>query len=238
LLQLLLSLMVRTDYAVFWIGTVSHEAWRYVEKAASASTTSVGAQRLTPLGRKEVEGIVLSRHQRSGMTLQFMAPRDPSPLLKRRLRRARGQERQQEILQGIYFDALFRQSGDDIALGLLYWLRSVDFRDEGDMVVVRPFQAMNFNQLKRLDLPGLFALKAFVIHNTLTAAELAGILRIPVERGALILEALLNLALIERVGRDGVPSDQPPDTALDRFRLSRLVIYPVVQRLRDARVLY
>ncbi len=237
LLRQVLSLMVRTDHAVFWVATVTDEAWRYVAKAISSSAASVGTIKLTELGRKDVEDVVLNRHHRSGMTLSFTAPRYPTPLLKRRLRRARTQEKRQAILQEIYFDALHRHSGNDIALALLYWLLSVEFRDDGDLVSVRPFEGISFGQLKQLDLERLFALKALVLHNTLTAAELAVILRISIDRCGLILETLLNLALIERAGGDGTSLDQI-DTVTERFRLSRFVVHPVVQRLRDARVLY
>jgi hypothetical protein len=238
LLQEMLALMLRTDHAVFWLAAMSAEAWRYFEKAASMSTATVSSLSLTKIGRKEAEDIVLGRHHRSGMTSRFTPPKDPSPLLKRKLRRARTNEREQEILQEMFFDGVFRHAGGGIALTLLYWLRSVEFEDEGDVVAVRPVQSMNFSQLEKLDLPRLFSLKAFVLHNTLTAGELARILRVPIEPCALILEALFTLALIERAQVDGIAANEPVDYAAERFRLSRLVVHPVIERLRRVRILY
>jgi hypothetical protein len=238
LLEEMLTLMVHTDHLVFWLATMSTEAWRYFQKVAAVPTSIVGAHALAAVGRSETEEIVLGRHHRSGMTLRFTPPRDPSPLLKRRLRRARTDERRQEILQELFFDGLFKHAGGGIALTLLYWLRSVEFEEDGDVVSVLPFQPMSFGQLNRLDLPRLFSLKAFVLHNTLTASELARILRIPIDRSALIVEALLGLALIERAEVDAAVVDEPEDCAVERFRLSRLVLHPVVERLRSARILY
>jgi len=235
ILQQLLALMVRTDRSVFWLSTISADAWRYFEKVAPIPTAVVSSYQLAKIGRNEVEDIVLGRHQRSGMTLRFVAPKDPSPLLKRRLRNAQTTEREQEILQEIYFDGVFKNAGGGIALTLLYWLRSVEFEEDGDVVAVQPFKPISFAQLGRLDLPRQFSLKAFVLHNTLTAEELSRILRLPVERSALILESLLRLALIERTPAAAAPA---VDCAKERFRLNRLVVFPVVERLRAARILY
>ncbi len=237
-LRQLLGVMLRTDHAVFWLAAVSQEAWRYVCVAASADVASVGTYSLAPLDRRDVEDVILGRHHRSGMTLQFVAPQDRSPILRRRLRRAATGERQQEILKELFFDGLCRHSGNDLSLTMLYWLRSVQFAEDGDAVSVRPVQPISFAQLRQLDLAQLFALRAFVVHNTLTAAELGSVLRVAVDRAVLLLESLINLALIERVHADGATVDHPIDAAADRFRLSRIVIYPVLERLRGAHVIY
>jgi len=238
LLRRLLNVMLRTDHAVFWLAMVSEEAWRYARVAASAAVASIGTYALAPLDCREVEELILGRHHRSGMTLHFVAPKDCSPILKRRLRRARTGERQQEILKQLFFDNLCRHSGNDLSLTMLYWLRSVQFEDDEDVVTVRPLEPISFVQLRHLDLAQLFALRAFVVHNTLTAAELGLVLRVTVDRAVLLLESLINLAVIERVHADRIKVDQPSDAAADRFRLSRVVLYPVLDRLRGAHVIY
>ncbi|KPJ86497.1 MAG: hypothetical protein AMS18_15450 [Gemmatimonas sp. SG8_17] len=238
LLQRLLGMMLRTDHAVFWLATVSDEAWRYARVSAGAFTASVGTYLLAPLDRKQVADVILGRHHRSGMTLRFTAPQDPSPLLKRRLRRAQNSERRQEILRELYFDSLCRQSGNDLTLTMLYWLRSVEFQEDGDVVAVRPLQPISFAELRNLDLVQLFTLRAFVMHNTLTAAELGMVLRLTPDRGVLILESLMNLALIERVDTVGAARRDTVDTAVDRFKLGRVVLHPVLERLRSAHIIY
>lgn len=238
LLRHLLALMVRTQHAVFWLAAIGHEAWRYFEKVAGMSAASVSCYGLGAIRRKEMEEIVLARHHRSGMSLRFNPPKEPSPLLTRRLRRAHTFEREQEILKEAYFDAVFRNAGDSIALTMLYWLRSVEFEEHEDVVAVKPFQPLSFDQLNKLDLLRLFSLKAFVLHNTLTAGELAEVLRIPIERSVLIFEALLRLAVIERSPVDRPAAGESVDCTKDRFRLSRLVVHPVVALLRAGRILY
>jgi hypothetical protein len=138
----------------------------------------------------------------------------------------------------LFFDGLNRQSGNDLTLAMLYWLRSVEFQDDGDVVAVRPLQPIDFSELRNLDLIQLFTLRAFVVHNTLTAAELGMILRVLPDRSGLILESLINLALIERVHTDGATKRDTLDTAVDRFRLSRVVLHPVRERLRSAHIIY
>ena len=58
------------------------------------------------------------------------------------------------------------------------------------------------------------------------------------DRAALIIEALLRFAVIERVHTDGEEPGGPVDCAKERFKLSRLVVHPVCELLRGARILY
>jgi hypothetical protein len=238
LLQKILALMVRTDHTVFWLSTMSTEAWRYFAKVSAMTAATVSVHNLASILRDDVEDIVLSRHKHSGISLRFKPPRDPSPILKRQLHRAPSPEREQEILQAVYFDAIFKHTGGHIGLALLYWVRSVEFENGGDVVAIKPLNPMSFDQLKRLDLPRQFTLKAFLLHNTLTAEELATILRAPFGRAELILEALLRHAVIERIEVDGKEPGGPVDCARDRFRLNRLVVFPVAEVLRGNRILY
>jgi hypothetical protein len=223
---------------VFWLATMSSEAWQHFVKVEPMTSAAVSAFSLATTGRDEVEDIVLGRHHRSGITVRFKPPADPSPILKRRLRRAASPEREQEILQEVYFDAVFKHTGGHIGLTLLYWVRSVEFENGGDVVAIKPLNPMSFDQLSRLDLPRQFSLKAFVLHNTLTAEELAAILRVSPDGAALILEALLRLAVIERIQTDGSELSGAVDCAKDSFRLSRLVSFPVIEQLRGSRILY
>ncbi len=238
--------MSRTDAQVLWVGTMVLPGWRFVERTAPQITGLVDAVVLPPFSRSQVEAALMKRHARSGLPLTFAEPPEPSPLLARRLSKAPSPEARQEILHGEFFDGLYRASGPNMMLALLYWLRAADFEATADTLTLRPVQALDFAFVGAFDLPRSFALKALLQHGTLTLAEHDRIFRTTRDESFLIFESLHNLRLIQPMNgaeaslparRNGTPGVSQPVQEGVRYRLHPLAIAPVTDALRAKNML-
>jgi hypothetical protein len=241
LIERVLIFFSRTDTRLFWIATVGTEAWEFVGKTAAGAVSCVTTHMLESIDRKTVEDIIVNRHRRSGMALRFAQPTDPSPLLRRRLRRARTEEKRQELLRNSYFDQLHKQSGQSTMLALFYWLRSGSFDAEGDTWSVNAFEPVDFRFLTMLDLMHAFTLKAFVLHCTLTLDEHNRIFRMSSDQSTYLFESLLNLRIIEPSRLESGASGTLASSILvpeRRYRVRPLVLHPVTELLRSRHILY
>ena len=235
LIERVAILMSRTDRHVLWIATVSADAWHYVGRTAPQVRALVDTVTVGLLGREALEAAVLRRHARSGLPLRYLAPDNPSAVLRQRLRSAKTEPDQTALLQADFFDRLHRTTGGHFPLALLYWLRSADFASDADVLTVRPLEALDFSFLDRFDMQRAFALKALLLHGTLTLAEHGRIVRSSADESVLAFEALSNQLLLERADDEDEPS--PTIEPGVRYRLPARVAYPASQALRARNVL-
>ena len=238
--------MSRTDAHVLWIGAMWLLGWRFVERTAPQVTGLVDPIELPPFTRAQIESALVKRHARSGLPLVFAEPTDPSPLLARRLGKAASPEARQEILHAEFFDGLYRASGPNMMLALLYWLRAADFEATADTLTLRPVRPLDFAFVGAFDLPRSFALKALLQHGTLTLTEHDRIFRTSRDESFLIFESLHNQRLIQpasgpeaalQARRNGTPAVSHPVQEGVRYRLHPLVIAPVTDALRAKNML-
>lgn len=235
-----LTFMSRTDAQVLWIATLSEHAWQVLDRTASPASGLVLHHRLTPIERPELETLILTRHQRSGLPLHFDAPDEPNPLLRQRLRKADSEENRQSLLQNEYFDRLYTHCGSNIMLALLYWIRSVQRDDEKPVMRVPPIQPLNFGFLERFSMQQAFALKAFLDHGTLTIEEYSEVAHLSPTTCLELFESLTNTMLLQPAEMQGpeAASTLAPIEPERRYRIRPLVIHPVTQYLRGKNILY
>ncbi len=238
--------MSRTDARVLWVGTMVLPGWRFVERTAPQITGLVDLVALPPFTRAQVEAALVKRHARSGLPLVFAEPPDPPTLLARRLGKAATPEARQEILRGEFFDGLYRASGTNMMLALLYWLRAADFEATADTLTLRPVRPLDFSFIIAFDLPRSFALKALLQHGTLTLSEHDRIFRTSRDESFLIFESLHNLRLIQQADgpeaalstrRNGSAASLQPVQEGVRYRLHPLAVAPVADALRAKNML-
>jgi hypothetical protein len=188
----------------------------------------------------------MTRHARSGLPLVFAEPAEPSTLLARRLGKAASPEERQAILRAEFFDGLFRASGPNLRLALLYWLRAADFEAAADTLTLRPVAPLDFGFLGAFDLARSFALKALLQHSTLTLAEHDRIFRTTREESFLVFESLNNLRLIQPADeatptasgrRNGTVQIGQPVREDVRYQLHPLAVAPVTNALRARNML-
>jgi hypothetical protein len=145
-----------------------------------------------------------------------------------------GQSSQEERREA-FFDRLYEVSHQNVAPALLYWFRSVEPQEDGQDLRVKPLQPISFRVLDELTLEQSFALKAFLVHSSLTVEEHSESAQIPTADSVDVMESLGNASLIE-------PVDGPAGRAFDvyfeavasnvRYRIRPLLVGPIVQHLK------
>ena len=235
-----LSFQTQTADLVFWLSSMSGAAWKLVAKTEPRAASLVRVQPLTPPTRKELEELILVRHRRSGLPLEFLPPQEVNPLLRRKLRLARNEEARQRLLGTEYFDRLFRLSQDSIPLAILYWLRSTDFRSGEGKLFLTPPSEIRYAFLDDLDLELDFALKAFLEHGSLTLDEYREVFAAEHDVGVQTFEVLRARLLLEPVGGGKgllASADRRVDPEVG-YRITPLLSEVVARRLKNRNILH
>jgi hypothetical protein len=237
LVERFLAVMRESASEVVWAASISSSAWQVITVASPHVAAGIDVMAIGPLSRTELEATLWKRHQRSGIPLRFSNPRDPNPILRRKLKRAVSEAARQELLRVEYFDRIYRQTSGSVPLALLLWLDGLSL-DEADGIAHLGFPAsLSAQFLEVLNLEETFALKAFLEHGTLTSHELKEVLRVTLGDAERILERLVSLSVVEPYQ----PSDLDGTAALlavPRMRV-RPVAVPIVHHfLKGKNVLH
>ncbi|MEZ4702394.1 MAG: hypothetical protein R2834_18825 [Rhodothermales bacterium] len=237
-LERVMLFMSRTDHVVCWIASVAGITWRFIETTLRPASGFVKAHGLPSLNQTSLEALILNRHRRSGLPLEFVPPASGSPV--RSLWGRKSHEQQQEAWRKAYFEQLYRFSGTNILLALNYWLRSAAYDAGRDVLCVNPLQPIDFSFLNTLDLQRMFTLRLFLLHGTLTVEEHRRISRTSPSESMFILESLLNLGIIQSMRPDleefsGSHIRIMPD---EPYRINPVILHPVTETLKLQRILY
>jgi hypothetical protein len=238
LLERLFTLMAETERRMFWVGSITPTAWQVVEKSEPAVAAQLDQLELRGLSAAEIQTAVLLRHRRSGLRIHYEEPVEGRRLLRRRVRRLRGTERHQHVLEGDYFDRLHKSSLGNLRLAFFQWLRSVDFADGQGRLVVHPLAALDFSFLDSLNLTQNFTVKAFLEHSTLTLAEHDAVFRVTRQESYHVFESLGNRHVIEAVPRldDGPAVSEVRDDI--RYRIRPLLAGAVAGHLASKNIVH
>lgn len=236
LIERVLIFMSRTDNLVYWVLNVSSHAWHFLEKTLSPSSGFISAYKVTQLQRQSLEDIIIKRHHRSGMSLHFQPNSASKSFFD--FSRSNSEKNLQETYRNAFFDRLYRLSGQNILLALLYWLRSVAFDSEKDTLFVNALEQINFSFLDTLDLPRAFTLKSFLTHGTLTREEHMRVFKLGQAESTFILESLLNLRIIEPAFPDPEEQIHYRIEADYPYRIHPLIVHPVFELLRRRHIIY
>lgn len=238
-LERLLTLMSETEPRTFWLAGVGQPAWQLMAKAEPIAVAQVDDLLLGALSVDRLKETVLQRHRRSGLRLRFVEPREGRALLRRRLRRLRGTEGHQRLLEDDFFDQLHRISGGNLKLALFHWLLAADFESEEGAVSMRPLVRPDFAVLDALDASQNFTLKALLEHRTLTLDEHRAVFRLPRQESYQVFEALQNRRLIEELAPAG--SRKARESGIERasrYRIRPLLVGAVTSHLRTRNIVH
>ena len=223
-----LQLISATSQKVFWCLSMTESAWRYLDAVVQISEYFSYMIETRNMPADELEQAVMARHEVSGYGLRFL-PGD-SPSVARRLKKAKDEDAQQDILHEVYFDHLSDASKGNVQIALFYWLRSI-LEVKEDTVFVEALKPLRFAFLASLSADKLFTLAAMLQHGTLTVSEHKEIFRSAqaISQGVLDTLAASNIIQI----RPGAI-----DKGELRYAINPVMRRPVVDLLWNRHILY
>lgn len=235
-----LQFMSLTDSRIVWIGTISTFAWQILKTADPDSAALVSQHAMSELDRTDLERLIMERHRKSGIPLEFIQPEEPSPLLRRKLRRVTSRERRQQVLREAFFDRLFTQFGQNIQMALLQWIRSVSMSEDTSSMRVSHAPALNLSFFSGFNMDQAFALKAILEHGSLRPHEYARIDRISDDKALTLFETLGNALVIETTEKreSGRLYRHAAVDAQQSYRIRPLFSHAVVRLLRERNVVH
>ncbi len=237
-LERLLTFMAETEPRVFWIGGITTSAWQFIAKAEPTAVSQVDGLELPQLSVSELREVVLGRHRRSGLSVRYEEPSEGRRLLKRRLRRLRGTERHQQVLEEDFFERLNRASEGTLGLALHQWLAGADFTAREGEVLMRPLELPDFAVLAGLDLTQNFTLKGLLEHRTLTLGEHDMVFRMPRQESYQVFESLGNRNIIEAVPDNGSRAAESEILEGLRYRIRPVLIGAVLNHLQSRNIVH
>lgn len=238
LIERVLTLMSETEPQVFWIGGIRSSSWQLIARAEASAVSQVDSIELGPLSAEALREAVIERHRRSGLRVRFEEPVEGRALLRRRLRRLRGTEAHQEVLEADFFDQLHRMLRGNLRMALFQWLLAADFETAEGEVYVHAHVRPDFSALEALDLAQNFTLKAFLDHRTLSLADHDAIFRIPRQESYQLFESLGNRHLIEAVDKSDRRRAESEIVEGLRYRIRPLLTGAVVRHLEKRNIVH
>lgn len=238
ILERALLFFARTDTCVCWIATINHHAWQYIKRAIPNSVNLVSAYQATPINQTMLSRIITTRHRHSGIPLNFEKPATIPPLLSRKLRRDQNTDAGEKVLRDHFFDRLFHHCGSNVRLALVTWLRAAKFSD--NHMTIRESPSPNFDFLQSLNLASRFAMKAFLMHATLSPKEYHQVFALTPNAAGAALQTLRNLNVIIPCGMRLTDLDQASNGINHgaRYQLHPLLLFPVTRLLRQENIVH
>jgi len=214
----LLRLITLTSGEVFWIVTFNVYAWNFLTKTVNIPDYFTNT---IETGRSEenlIEQIIMKRHSVSGYKIIFESKRKQKAAFYRQ-----PVEQQQIELKKLYFESLNKLCEGNIALSLVFWLRSVAKFDQ-EVIYISDVNDLDFSFVKNLSDQKHFNLAAVLIHDGLTIAEYCRIFNVSSKEAELQLLALLDDGILFKRG--------------ERFKVNFLLYRQVVDSLKTKNILH
>lgn len=187
-------LISETRTNIFWMVSCSRYAWSFLDKVLQISEYFSHISKSDSLNADQVKRIILSRHQASGYSLYFES--DDQIRQSRTYRKLKDQEEEvQEHLKKEYFEKLTKLAEGNPSIAMIFWIRSIRDYDE-TYFYIQPLEVTSVEMIEDLNPPVLFALAAFVLHDTLLDEELAMVMNIKLEESRLLLNRLRSRGML------------------------------------------
>ena len=188
-----LDLIQGTAGKVFWVLSTNEISYRFLDAAIGLKdcfTCRINATSVSPAG---MTAAILQRHNLSGLRLEFAPLPEGDPRVSR-IRSWLGFEKNP---QELFFESLYRQSEGIFRSAFELWQDSIE-RVEGGVICMRQPLDPDYGPLRReMTIEDYFALRAILQHGSLTAAELAAVLRTSEAAGHRRIKHLSGLGITE-----------------------------------------
>ncbi|MDZ7657861.1 hypothetical protein [Fodinibius sp.] len=187
-------LISETRNNIFWMVSCSRYAWLFLDKVLQISEYFSHISKSDSLNAEQIKRLILSRHQASGYSLYFEP--DDQIQQSRTYRKLKDQEEEaQEHLKEEYFEKLTTLAEGNSSIAMIFWIRSIRDFDE-TYFHIQSLEITSIEMIKDLNPQVLFALAAFVLHDTLLDEELAMVMNITLEESRLLLNRLRSRGML------------------------------------------
>ena len=213
-LRRFLSMVVNTDVSIFWICSVSKNAYNYLNRTVSLSEHFDYILDIDNMTGSDIREIIMKRNRLSGYSIQFLKStgesEDNSPAI-------------QEELEEAYFMDLEKSSGGNIGLSLTYWLQSVQsIGDEG--IKVEKFFVPDLEFLNNLPARKTYALLLVIMHEKISVEYHSLVCNCSSKESSALLSILKEDSILVRQG--------------DYFYLNGVLYKHVVKLLKDRNLIH
>jgi AraC-like DNA-binding protein len=170
-MEQLLLLISETNKEILWIASSTRYGWLYLDKVLNVVDYFTHAVETDNLSAQQIEELILRRHRASGYQLNFLAD-EASKSSRTYKKHLDDNEKSQAYLKERYFEKLAKMSEGNSSVAMIYWIRSIKEYDDTHFHI-NPFEFGEVNRIQELDSNELFALAAFILHDSLTPEELS-----------------------------------------------------------------
>ena len=221
-IEKLLYLISETRGNVFWIVSCSRYAWSFLDQVVQVSEYFSHITKSDSLDAEQIKRVILSRHKASGYSLYFEP--DNQIIQSRTYRKLKDQEQEaQEHLKKEYFEKLTKLAEGNPSIAMIFWIRSIRDFDETNFYI-QPLEVTSVEMIEDLNPKVLFALAAFVLHDTLLDKELAMVLNMRIEESRLLLNRLRSRSMLIEKN--------------DSFTINHLMYRQIVRVLKERNIIH
>ena len=193
-IEQLLLLVSETNKEILWVSSSTRYAWMFLDRVLNIADYFTHAVETDNLNAIQIEELILRRHRASGYQLKFM-PDEATKKSRNFKKLMDSEEKTQEYLQEKYFEKLAKLSEGNSSVAMIFWIRSIREYDETHFYI-NPFDFTAISRIGELENTELFALAAFVLHDSLTAEHLSKILNQPLREAKLMVSRLTSRSIL------------------------------------------
>ncbi|MGN8224821.1 AAA family ATPase [Gracilimonas sp. BCB1] len=221
-MEQLLLLISETNKEIMWVASATRYGWLFLDKVLNIADYFTHAVETDNLNDQQIEALILKRHRASGYQLKFIP--DDSTKKSRNFRKLMDdEEKTQKYLQDRYFEKLAKLSEGNSSIAMIFWIRSIREYDDTHFYI-NPFDFTAINRIDELDSTELFALAAFVLHDSLMPEHLAKVLNQPLRDSKLLVSRLTSRSILFKTEHG--------------YMLNHLIYRQVVRVLKEANFIH
>ncbi|MBN1154643.1 ATP-binding protein [candidate division KSB1 bacterium] len=185
--------MTKTYKKIFWVVSCGLYSWNYLDRVLKISKYFTNVCILPEFSAEKIQSIILKRHRVSGYNLQFQEPEDI--LENRKYTRFKTEEQRQEYLQNGFFEKLYKLSGGNVTIAMLFWMQSIA-KVDNDKLIIPPLDEFDVSFIQLKEIEDQFVFTAFLQHEKLTVDEYVRIFNVTIDDCHLVINRLKNSGLI------------------------------------------
>lgn len=218
----LLYLVSETNKEVLWMVSCTRYAWLFLDKVLNISNYFTHTAESDNLSADQIRDLILRRHNASGYDLKFL-PDESSKKSRAFKKNLDDADKTQEYLRNTYFEKLSKLSEGNPSTAMIYWIRSIKDYDDTHFYI-NPFNFSSIDRIENLNSSDLFALTAFVLHDSLYPEDLSKVMHQPLSESRLTVSRLATSSILVE-GKEG-------------YLLNHLIYRQVVRVLKEANFIH